>query len=66
MTNVFGKEFRAALAEIVPVRQGRSKKKLREDVKYEGGIYFARFEGRVGRCFGATREEALHYLRGTR
>jgi len=57
--------FRPTFTDIVPVRQGRSEKKLREEVKYEGGIYFARWQGRVNRYFGATPQEALNNLRGT-
>jgi hypothetical protein len=44
--------------DILPARQGRSKKKLRPVVKHDGRVFIARYEGRPGLFFGSTHQEA--------
>ena len=44
--------------------QGRSKKQLRASVKYRGGIFVARFEGRPNIFFGNTEKEVLNNMKG--
>lgn len=58
MTNVFGKEFQATFVEPRGVSQGRSRKKLRPVIEHDGRVWVARYEGRPGRFFGASRQEA--------
>ena len=48
--------------DILPARQGRSKKKLRPVVKHDGKVFVALYEGRPGRFFGATPQEANNNL----
>ena len=46
-------------------RQGRnSKKTLKPEVTYRGGVYVARHAGRSNKFFGSTPTEALKNLRG--
>ena len=62
MTNVFGQEFRATFVEPRGTWQGRSKKKLRPVIEHDGRVWVARHEGRAGRFFGETRQEANNNL----
>lgn len=54
-----------SFTEILPSRQGRSRKTLRATVRHQGGIYVARWVGRSHTFFGKSPEEALKNLRGT-
>ena len=51
-----------AFGDILPNRQGRSKKILRPVIECDGRVFVARYEGRQGRSFGATQKEALSNL----
>ena len=62
ITNVFGKEFQATFVEPRGISQGRSKKKLRPVIKHDGRVFVARHEGRKGRFFGSSVQEATHNL----
>ena len=62
MTNVFGNESQATLVEPRGTRQGRSAKKLRPLIEHDGRVWIARYEGRPGRFFGASRQEANNNL----
>jgi hypothetical protein len=54
-----------AFTDILPKksRQGRSKKKLRPVVKFDGRVFVAHFEGRAGLFFGHTEKEAVGNLK---
>jgi hypothetical protein len=54
----------SALLEDRKRRQGRSKKRLRPMVRYVGGIYIARYDGRAERFFGDSPQQALAGLKG--
>lgn len=62
-TNIFGAPFQPTVADLKPRGQGRSKKPLRVRVEHDGVVFVARYEGRPGRCFGATEREATYALR---
>jgi hypothetical protein len=47
-----------AFSDILPTRQGRSKKKLVPVIEHDGRVYTAQWEGRPGRFFGASPDEA--------
>jgi hypothetical protein len=49
--------------DILPIRQGRSKKPLRMVIEHDGRVFVARYEGRLGFCFGLTEKEATYNLR---
>jgi hypothetical protein len=45
-----------------PNRQGRSKKVLRPVIEHDGRVWVARYEGRPGLFFAATKQEAQNNL----
>ena len=57
--------FQHSYTDPLPNRQGRSKKKLRSVVTYQGGFYIARKHGRPERFFGRTQKEALANMGGS-
>ena len=61
MTNVFGEAFQPTLTDP-RIRQGRSKKKLKPVLEHDGRVWVARYEGRAGRSFGSTQQEANNNL----
>jgi hypothetical protein len=48
--------------DILPNRQGRSKKKLVPVIEHDGRVFIARYEGRPGLFYGATEREVLSNL----
>jgi hypothetical protein len=46
-------------------RQGRSKKQLKPVIEHDGRVWVARYEGRPGLFFGATKQEAQNNLQAT-
>jgi len=54
--------YKQAYDEPLPNLQGRSKKKLRPAIEFDGRVFVAHFEGRPNRFFGATSEEAQNNL----
>jgi hypothetical protein len=54
-----------AVADIRPNRQGRSKKQLKPVIEHDGRVWVARYEGRPGLFFGATKQEAQNNLQAT-
>jgi len=60
MTTLY--RYTASYTDILPNHQGRSKKKLRPVIEFDGHVFIAGWEGRQGRFFGATEKEALNNL----
>ena len=54
--------FSFSYTDIIPNRQGRSKKQLRPVIEHDGRVFVARYEGRPSLFFGATEKEALNNL----
>ena len=51
-------------ADILPKRQGRSKKVWVPTISFDGVVYVGRNEGRPTKYFAATEKELLNNLRG--
>ena len=60
--NVFGKQFQGTFVEPRKTFQGHSKKKLKPVIEHDGRVWIARYEGRPGRFFGASAEQAIGNL----
>ena len=54
--------FQPTMVEDKGRWQGRSKKTLRPVIEHDGRVWIARYEGRPGKCFGATLQTAQNNL----
>jgi hypothetical protein len=55
--------FKPTFADIIPARQGRSKKELHPVVEHDGRVWVAYYEGRGERVFASAYNEVLKSLK---